>query len=229
MAAKIKRRWPLKKALIFAKDTPARAVRKYMNTLLEMINVKEIELREDTSNAPLIYEVKPRMDLIGKKFRERAPLVAQALASNPTKVVGEIRSKGYVEVEVGGAKYVVEKEMVVIDAKPQQGYTYASNDEVMLFLTIERDKELMAEGMLRDIARRIQALRKEMGYNPTQILASAKIFGLSEEWVSALTPLLDRLAYLVRVKKAEFVKEADPRYKWSESEVDGLPIKIALE
>jgi isoleucyl-tRNA synthetase len=169
------------------------------------------------------------MDLIGKKFRERAPLIAQALTSNQTKVVNEIRSKGYVEVEVGGAKYVVDKEMVVIDAKPQQGYTYASDNEVMLFLTVERDKDLMAEGMLRDIARRIQALRKEMGYNPTQILTSAKICGLSEEWVSALTPLLDRLAYLVRVREAEFVKEADPRYSWSESEVDGLTIKIALE
>jgi len=229
MAARIKRRWPLKKALIFAKDTPVRAVRKHMSTLLEMINVKEIEVREDTSAAPLVYEVKPKMDMIGKKFRERAPLIAQALTSNQTKVVNEIRSKGYVEVEVGGAKYVVDKEMVVIDAKPQQGYTYASDNEVMLFLTVERDKDLMAEGMLRDIARRIQALRKEMGYNPTQILTSAKICGLSEEWVSALTPLLDRLAYLVRVREAEFVKEADPRYSWSESEVDGLTIKIALK
>lgn len=229
MAAKIKRRWPLKMALIFAKDATARAVRKHMSTLLEMMNVKVVEVREDSSDAPLVYEVKPRMDLIGKKFRERAPSVAQALVSDPMKAVAELRSKGCVEVEVSGVRCVVDREMVVIDAKPKQGYTYASNDEVMLFLSVERDKDLMAEGMLRDIARRIQALRKEMGYNPTQILASAKIAGLSEEWVSALTPLLDRLAYLVRVKKAELVKETDSRYKWRESEVNGVQIKIALE
>ena len=229
MAAKIKRRWPLKKAIIFAKDVSARAIRKHMNTLLEMLNVKEIEIFEDNYQAPLVYKVKPRMDLIGKKFRDKAPKIAYVLASSPETVVEQIRSKGRVEVDVGGARYFVDREMVVIDAKPKPGYTYASNDEVMLFLTVERDKDLMAEGMLRDIARRIQALRKEMGYNPTHVLDSAKIWGLGGDWVSTLTPLLERLAYLVRVRKAELVKETDPKHKWADSEVDGLPIKIALE
>ncbi|MEM1995141.1 MAG: isoleucine--tRNA ligase [Nitrososphaerales archaeon] len=229
MAAKIKRRWPLKKALIFASGVSARAVKRHLNTLLEMVNVKEIELREDSSAAPLIYEVKPRMDLLGRNFREKAFTLASALASKPaSEIAEEIKSKGFVEVEVGGVRYRIEKEMVVIDAKPKMGYTYSSKDEVMLFLTVERDKDLMAEGMLRDVARRIQALRKELGYNPTAILNSAKICGLNVEWEEALTPLLDRLAYLVRVKKVEIVKEADVRLRWFESEVDGVPIKIAL-
>ncbi len=230
MAAKIKRRWPLKKALIFARGTSAKAVKKHRTTFLEMVNVKEVELREDDAEAPLIYEVKPRIDLLRKNFREKTPLVAKALADKPASLLlNEIKSKGYIEVEVSGVRHRVEKEMVAIEAKPKQGYTYASKDEVMVFLTVERDKDLMAEGMLRDIARRIQALRKELGYNPTEMLTSAKIYGLSDEWVDALTPLLDRLAYLVRVKRAEIIKETDSRLRWVETDVDGAPIKIALE
>ena len=42
---------------------------------------------------------------------------------------------------------------------------------IMLYLSQHaRNKEMMAKGLVKDIARRLQTLRKERGYNPTDIL-----------------------------------------------------------
>ena len=45
-----------------------------------------------------------------------------------------------------------------------------------------RNEELMAKGLMKDLARRLQALRKERGYNPTDILNLASILDLDEEF-----------------------------------------------
>ena len=38
------------------------------------------------------------------------------------------------------------------------------------FLSGQRDDTLLGEGIMRDLARRVQALRKEMGFIPTDVL-----------------------------------------------------------
>ena len=43
----------------------------------------------------------------------------------------------------------------------------------------------MAKGLVKDLARRLQALRKEMGYNPTDILDTASILNLDQESLAA--------------------------------------------
>ena len=40
---------------------------------------------------------------------------------------------------------------------------------------------MMAKGLVKDIARRLQTLRKEKGYNPTDVLEMASILELDEE------------------------------------------------
>jgi len=42
----------------------------------------------------------------------------------------------------------------------------------------------MAKGLVKDLARRLQALRKERGYNPTDVLNMASILDLDEESLS---------------------------------------------
>ncbi len=70
----------------------------------------------------------------------------------------------------------------------------------MIALEKVRDDELIAEGLMRDIARRLQALRKARGYSPTAILERAMVAGLDEEMTSLLRPLAGELSFLVRVK-----------------------------
>ena len=84
----------------------------------------------------------------------------------------------------------------------------------------------MAKGLVKDIARRIQTLRKEKGYNPTDILGVASIVGLDEESLEMVKERAEELAFLVRVKKVNF-EESCSEYK--DDDIDGQKIRISVE
>ncbi len=84
----------------------------------------------------------------------------------------------------------------------------------------------MARGLVKDIARRLQTLRKERGYNPTDILNVASILDLDEESLEMIKEKSEDLAFLVRVKKVDFV-ESCKIYK--DDDIDGQKIRISVE
>jgi isoleucyl-tRNA synthetase len=84
----------------------------------------------------------------------------------------------------------------------------------------------MAKGLMKDLARRLQTLRKERGYNPTDILNTASILDLDEESVVMLKDKTEELAFLVRVKLVNFTKTCK---KYKDDDIDGQKIKISVE
>jgi len=69
-------------------------------------------------------------------------------------------------------------------------------------------------------------LRKERGYNPTDILDKASILDLDSESVEMIKAKKDELAFLVRVKDVNF-EESCKSYK--DDDIDGLKIRISVE
>ena len=53
-------------------------------------------------------------------------------------------------------------------------------DDLIVFISTQRNKELTSKGFLRDLARNLQQLRKESSYNPTDTLSTAFIANLSD-------------------------------------------------
>ena len=60
-------------------------------------------------------------------------------------------------------------------------FTVSKRDQYIVFISTLRNKEMMAKGLVKDVARRLQTLRKEKGYNPTDILEVASILDLDKE------------------------------------------------
>jgi isoleucyl-tRNA synthetase len=88
---------------------------------------------------------------------------------------------------------------------------------------------LLGEGIMRDLARRVQALRKEMGFVPTETLESVHIAELDAESMGFLEPYLEEMSSLVRARKVYLhssCTEIDA--KWHESELDGRKIQINI-
>ena len=84
----------------------------------------------------------------------------------------------------------------------------------------------MAKGLIKDLARRLQTLRKERGYNPTDILTKASILDLDSESLEMIKGNEKELAFLVRVKEVSF-SESCKEYK--DDEIDGHKIRISVE
>ena len=62
----------------------------------------------------------------------------------------------------------------------------AKKTTITVFLSGQRDDKLLGEGIMRDLARRVQALRKEMGFVPTETLESVHIAELDAESMTLL-------------------------------------------
>ena len=84
----------------------------------------------------------------------------------------------------------------------------------------------MAKGLIKDLARRLQALRKEMGYNPTDVLDTASILDLDEESLSMIKNKTEELSFFVRVKQVNFTQTCK---KYKDDDIDGQKIRISVE
>ncbi len=82
---------------------------------------------------------------------------------------------------------------------------------------------------MRDLARRVQSLRKELGYVPTDILNRVHVAGLEDESVRLLEPYLREMEELVRAKTVQLhssYKELEA--EWHEYRLDNKKIHIAI-
>ena len=102
----------------------------------------------------------------------------------------------------------------------------AKRESLIVFVSTVRNNEMMARGLVRDLARRLQALRKERGYNPTDVLEAAYILDLDAESLEMVKQKQDELAFLVRVKRVEF---SDKAKTYKDDDIDGQKIRISVE
>ncbi|MDP3780118.1 MAG: DUF5915 domain-containing protein, partial [Nitrosopumilaceae archaeon] len=99
-------------------------------------------------------------------------------------------------------------------------------DQLLVIISTIRNREMMARGLVKDLARRLQTLRKERGYNPTDVLNVASILDLDEESLEMAKEKAKELAFLVRVKEVNFTQSCrSNKY----DDIDGQKIKISVE
>ena len=121
---------------------------------------------------------------------------------------------------------ILDKEDFLIDFEAQEGYAVAKRESFVVFISTTRNQEMMAKGLIKDLARRLQTLRKERGYNPTDILNKASILDLDSESLEMIKGKEKELAFLVRVNEVNF-SESCKEYK--DDEIDGHKIRISVE
>ena len=85
---------------------------------------------------------------------------------------------------------------------------------------------MMAKGLVKDLARRLQTLRKERGYNPTDVLNVASILDLDEDSLNMVKEKSKDLAFLVRVKQVDFTQSCK---EYKDDDIDGQKIRISVE
>ena len=82
--------------------------------------------------------------------------------NNPSKLVLLLQSDG--EIILKGGEYVLHKEDVFIDTEATSGFAAASDSGITVGLQIELTEDLILEGIVRDIVRKVQSMRKNAGY-----------------------------------------------------------------
>jgi isoleucyl-tRNA synthetase len=161
------------------------------------------------------------------KLKRRWPL-AKVVVVAPQKTVEAVKGAEELFLELVNVKAAEYAEQVP-EYVGGENWVSAKEGDVLVFVSGQRDETLLGEGLMRDLARRVQALRKEMGFMPTDLLESVHIAELDEESMRLLESYLVEMAELVRARKVYLhggrgEVEAD----WHESELDGKRIYINI-
>jgi isoleucyl-tRNA synthetase len=110
-----------------------------------------------------------------------------------------------------------------------ESWVSSQEEDITVFVSGQRDDKLLGEGIMRDLARRVQALRKEMGFLSTDILDSAHIAELDAESMGLLEPYLEEMAGLIRTGKVYLhASRSEVDADWHESELDGKKIYLNI-
>ena len=240
MKAKLKRRWPLKDAIICVKKSQKAKLEKLSELLLAQLNVESFRIveLESQDGLELVAEMqklglpaKPIVEMDRKKIGPKAKqhmnaLLASFSSTKPEDIVTNLLKNGMHTFDVGQDKITLEREDFVVGFDAKEGYAFAQRDGFVVFISTTRNREMMARGLIKDLARRLQTLRKERGYNPTDILQTASILELDEEALEMVKEKSSDLAFLVRVKQIDF-SGSGKNYK--DDDIDGQKVRLSIE
>ena len=240
MKGKLKRRWPLTDAQICVRKGQKEKLESLSKLLQSQINIEKFSIieTEKDSGVEQVLElkqlglpVKTLVELERKRIGPKAKqhmgkLVAMFSETNPEDIITSLQNYGKYDFDIDGQTISLDSEDFIFNFDANDGFAVSSRDNYIVFISTSRNREMMAQGLVKDIARRIQSLRKEKGYNPTDILNVASILDLDEESLEMVKEKSQDLAFLVRVKEVNFT-ETCKEYK--EVDIDGQKIRISIE
>lgn len=170
--------------------------------ILDEVNVKE--LRFVDANL-LEKKVKCNFRVMGKKFGKLMKSVNVAVTSMSQEQINELDNKGRVMLDVEGNSVVIERADVEIISEDVPGWTVANDGEVTVALDLELTPELKAEGLAREVVKRIQMFRKDSGFEITDRIAVS--FPAKSEIASAVDSFKDYIASQVLASGISLVDE----------------------
>ncbi|HEU4443818.1 MAG TPA: isoleucine--tRNA ligase [Nitrososphaeraceae archaeon] len=243
MKAKLRRRWPIRNVWICfpAQDYfDLESMHEMLKTQINVQNCFFIQYQNDTylhkllslldTGVPITPRVRLSKKNIGQKARGDFEKVLMSFENvNPYQLLRMLDSSGeFMLAYENGRGVKLTLDDLELSYDPEPGFSLAEKDGMVVIIDEKRDKELIALGVMRDIARNLQQLRKERGYNTTDIIPIAHIADLSEQEISDLLPLAEELKYLVRVNKIITSKSRIQGVDYKVIELDGRKLYISV-
>ena len=242
--AGLKRRWPIKEVIICGRNLKSLDLEGTLDILKTQLNSAEYRLIEMVTPGSQLEKVASLLDsnmpitvnatLVTKNIAPRVKAdisrVVQSFdAVDKIKLIRSLQKYGSYMLAYNGKTVKILPSDVQITYKSSEGYSSSERDDLIVFISTVREKNLTTKGLLRDLARQLQQLRKERQYNPTDTVNGAYIAGLDSEEIESLSLMKDELTYLVRVKTVQLSKEATINIRYKIIEIDGREFKISVQ
>ncbi|PJF40631.1 MAG: isoleucine--tRNA ligase [Phototrophicales bacterium] len=165
----IRGRQPLLTAQFATREAHEQAVVRELAELIKSeLNVKAVDVLADAESV-VDYVLNPLPQLLGKKFGKDFPKVQKALREGDaddvrawakTLLAGEV-----VELQLNGQTYEVTPEEVEVRQQAAEGFAVAEDNGYMAVLDTTLTDELIQEGLVREVVRRIQRMRQDADFD----------------------------------------------------------------
>ena len=236
MKAGLKRRWPVDSLDLCVPRDGARLLEGLESMIAEQANADRCTIHPLGAGgaAARVAEIcglglgRPSAAVDRKRLGPRARQNMQALVSehgrtDPSAVLKDVLESGSHRYEAGGLE--LGEQDYEFSTEALEGRALAEHGGIAAVVPRSRSPEAAARGLVRDVARRIQAFRKECGYDPAEVLSSACVLGLEGDSAEAVRSMSGELASLVRVRS---VKTDGGCGRYKDEKIDGVRIRIGL-
>ncbi len=139
----------------------------YQSIISDELNVKKITFTDDVRNFTS-YSFKPQMRTVGPKYGKLLGKIKGLLANlDGNSAMDELNASGALKFDVDGTEVVLTKEDLLIDTAQISGFVSEQDKNITVVLDTNLTPELVKEGMLREVASKIQTMRKEADFQVT--------------------------------------------------------------
>ena len=210
---KIKLRQPVSTILIVA-DRPIvrRTVRTLRELLLQQANAKEVRLvglTEEEQLKKLIVE--PNFKALGPAFRGEANKIAEKIRSlDGRQLMRAFNEEGLFPVNLNGKEYRITSEMVTFREEIPENHAIGNFEEGRVYVDLTIPSELVREGFVREVTRRLQEMRKRLDL-PVDAFMDAFVSVSDPEKLGWLEDEKEYLMEEVRAKTFVLLRPDQPR------------------
>ncbi len=166
----LKTRQPLKAMHLVTRNTEEKKILREMEDIIaEELNVKEVFFRENEEDL-VEYSVKANFRVLGKELGKDMKAAAARIAELKSSEILSLLEGATLNLEFEGQEHSsvdITKDSVVIQRSEKENLKVHNEGDLTIALDPEITEELLQEGMVRDLVRSIQNLRKESGLDVT--------------------------------------------------------------
>ncbi len=214
---KVRVRQPLAKVIVgLPHSVDPKVVLLQKEVILEELNVKELELLKDAGELATFVAL-PNAKLLGPKYGKDVQKIIQESKAGNFKVLDNK------QVEVAG--FILETDEVELAYKGKEGVDIESEEGIVVSLDLNISEELYREGLMREVVRAVQDMRKEAGYEVSDhIKLLVKTDGELEKAVTAFSEEIK-----AETLANELQQGGDMEWDLEKDfEIDGLNVKMAV-
>ena len=159
-------RQPLQKIAIPTTDEVMKSrIEAVKQLILSEVNVKELVFVD--GDGILVKKIKCNFRTLGKKFGKLMKSVNETVTNMSQEQISQLEKNGNITLQVECVDALIELADVEIFSEDVPGWTVANEGALTVALDVEVTDALRREGIAREIVKKIQAVRKESGFDIT--------------------------------------------------------------
>lgn len=132
--------------------------------IMEELNVKKVVFEKELDQY-MNYSLKPNFKVAGPMLGKNIKAFGGALAKvNAAEVAAKLEAEGKITLELNGEPAEITSDMVDMRISAKEGFAVAMENNIFTILDTSLSKELIDEGLARELISKVQQLRKQNDY-----------------------------------------------------------------